>query len=257
MLMNVCMSPGDTCPGETRKQTNTHTHKKKKNTHTSTHTCTHTHIYSHLFRAGSQGTIPQKPTYLWSRPCETQSLPASKSYQTQSAAELLWLCPLGFREGFFALPVQLDLQKPWISRGCLCVVLDFASPPKVILCPSIPDQIHHTHDLNLRFHEPQEINLQGKTLVILWSTPRCGSGPKCGLEAPPPPPPCALGPLPPPAWAAPSRSLAKRAKGGGRRKERAGREGVWLEGRVLQLEWGMGGDPPNTSWGQTHIWGLL
>ena len=30
---------------------------------------------------------------------------------------------------------------------------------------------------------------------------------------------------------------------GGRGKERAGREGVWLEGRVLQLQWGMGGGP--------------
>ena len=29
------------------------------------------------------------------------------------------------------------------------------------------------------------------------------------------------------------------------------------QGRVLQLQWGgMGGDPPNGSWGQTHIWGL-
>ena len=42
---------------------------------------------------------------------------------------------------------------------------------------------------------------------------------------------------------------------GGRGKEQAGREGLWLEGRVLQLQWGMGGEPPNTSCGQTHIWG--
>ena len=66
--------------------------------------------------------------------------------------------------------------------------------------------------------------------------------PQVPLGGPPPPPPCALGPLPPNSLAAPSRSLAKRARGvGGRGKERAGREGVWLEGRVLQLQWGMGG----------------
>ena len=77
----------------------------------------------------------------------------------------------------------------------------------------------------------------------------CGVLPDVGLAptgvwSPPPPPPSALGPHPPsPVWAA-SRSLAKRAKGGGGRgKERAGREGVWLEGRVLQLQWGMGGGP--------------
>ena len=35
-----------------------------------------------------------------------------------------------------------------------------------------------------------------------------------------------------------------------------GREGPWLEGRVLQLQWGDGEDPSNSSWGQTHIWGL-
>ena len=68
-------------------------------------------------------------------------------------------------------------------------------------------------------------------------------------------------PPPTPDWAAPSRTpgeLQKEPSGvGGRGRERAGREGLWFEGRVLQLQWGMGGgDPPNTSWGQTHIWGL-
>ena len=63
----------------------------------------------------------------------------------------------------------------------------------------------------------------------------------------PPPTPCALGPPPPPAWAAPFRALQKEPRGvGGRGKERAGREGVWLEGRVLQLQWGMLGNGPNT-----------
>ena len=70
-----------------------------------------------------------------------------------------------------------------------------------------------------------------------------------------------LGPLPTPDWAAPSRTpgaLQKEPRRvGGRGRERAGREGLWLEGRVLQLQLGMGGgDPPNTSWGQTHIWGF-
>ena len=62
-------------------------------------------------------------------------------------------------------------------------------------------------------------------------------------------------PPPTPDWAAPSRTPGasqKKPRGVGGR----GREGFWLEGRVLQLQWGMGGDPPNTSWGQTHIWGL-
>ena len=77
---------------------------------------------------------------------------------------------------------------------------------------------------------------------VMSSAPRCGSGPKCCLEAPPPstplrpetPPPHQPGPPPPGA-------LQKEPRGvGGRGKERAGREGVWLEGRVLQLQWGEG-----------------
>ena len=64
------------------------------------------------------------------------------------------------------------------------------------------------------------------------------------LGGPPPPPPCALGYLPPPHQPGPPPpgALQKEPRGvGGRGKERAGREGVWLEGRVLQLQWGMGG----------------
>ena len=90
----------------------------------------------------------------------------------------------------------------------------------------------------------------------LSSAPRCGSSPDCRLEGPPPPPPpFALGPLPPTSLGRPLPEPCKKSQGGvgGRGKERAGREGGWLEGRVLQLQWGMGGDPPNTSWGQTHI----
>ena len=66
---------------------------------------------------------------------------------------------------------------------------------------------------------------------------RCGSGPMCRLEGPPSPPLCAASPMP--AQAAPSRSIAKRAReeGGERAKGRVGKEGLWLEGRVLQLPW--------------------
>ena len=53
----------------------------------------------------------------------------------------------------------------------------------------------------------------------LSSTPRCGSGPKCRLEAPPPPPPCALGPLPP------LPEPCKKSQGGGGKRKRRGRGG--------------------------------
>ena len=79
------------------------------------------------------------------------------------------------------------------------------------------------------------------------------------MEAPPPPHPLApWDPSPATSLGRPLPEPCKKSQGGvgGRGKERAGREGVWLEGRVLQLQWGDVGDPPNTSWGQTHIWGL-
>ena len=70
--------------------------------------------------------------------------------------------------------------------------------------------------------------------------------PQVPLEGPPPPTPPRT-PPPTPDWAAPSRTpgaLQKEPRGvGGRGRERAGREGLWLEGRVLQLQWGMGGGP--------------
>ena len=71
--------------------------------------------------------------------------------------------------------------------------------------------------------------------------------PQVPLEAPPLHPLSLWDPSPSPAWAAPSRSLAKRAKGGGGKRE-------WGKGPPITM--GDGGDPPNTSWGQTHIWGL-
>ena len=84
--------------------------------------------------------------------------------------------------------------------------------------------------------------------------PGVGLAPSAAWRAPPLHLLAPWDPYPPPAWAAPPRALQKEPSGvGGRGKERAGSEGVWLEGRVLQLQWGMWGDPPNTSWGQTHI----
>ena len=60
---------------------------------------------------------------------------------------------------------------------------------------------------------------------------------------PPPPPPCTLGPLPPPQpGPPPPGALQKEPRGVGGKREGEGGEGrVWLEGRVLQLQWGMGG----------------
>ena len=65
-------------------------------------------------------------------------------------------------------------------------------------------------------------------------------------EGPPPPPP--LGPLPPHQTGPPRPGLpehCKKSQGGWGEegRERAGREWLWLEGRVLQLQWGMGGGP--------------
>ena len=66
-------------------------------------------------------------------------------------------------------------------------------------------------------------------------------------------PPATQDPSPTPAWAAPSQSISKRAKGLGGRRE--GRAVAWGKGlRVTMGGWG--GDPSKSSWGQTHIWGL-
>ena len=78
---------------------------------------------------------------------------------------------------------------------------------------------------------------QGKGTMVRENIedPQMWVWPQVPLEGPPPPPP----PTPPPPHA-----LQKEPRGvGGRGRERAGREGLWLEGRGLQLQWGMGGGP--------------
>ena len=67
-------------------------------------------------------------------------------------------------------------------------------------------------------------------------------------------------PPPTPDWATPSRTpgaLQKEPRGvGGRGRERVGREGLWLEGRVLQLQWGNGGGAVQTPVGaRPTSWG--
>ena len=82
---------------------------------------------------------------------------------------------------------------------------------------------------------------------------RCGRGKD---RVPPEVLPRSPGLLPHTSLDRPSRSIAKRARGaGGRGRERAGREGLWLEGRVLQLQLGDGGESLQRAagWGQTHI----
>ena len=88
--------------------------------------------------------------------------------------------------------------------------------------------------------------------------PDVGLAPSAAWSPPPLPPPYALGPLAPTSLGRPLPEPCQKSQGGwGEEGGRGqGGNGVWLEGRVLQLQWGMGGDPPNTSWGQTHIWGL-
>ena len=83
--------------------------------------------------------------------------------------------------------------------------------------------------------------------------------PQVPLEGPPLHPPLhPRTPPPTPDWAAPSRSIAKRAKGGWGEegRSRRGGKGFGLREGSSNCNGGWGGDPPNTSWGQTHIWGL-
>ena len=75
--------------------------------------------------------------------------------------------------------------------------------------------------------------------------------PQVPLEGPPPPPP--LGPLP---HTRPSRPVPDSADSGALQKEPRGCGEKGGEGRGFGLREGLGGGPPNTSWGQTHIWGL-
>ena len=68
--------------------------------------------------------------------------------------------------------------------------------------------------------------------------------------------------LPPPTTRptpAPGALLKEPGVGGGRGGRRAGKKGLWLQGRVLQLQWGVGGcggDLPKRRCAQTHIWEL-
>ena len=58
------------------------------------------------------------------------------------------------------------------------------------------------------------------------------------------PPPCTPGPLPHTRLGRPVPEHCKKSQGGWGEEEGrggGGREGFWLEGRVLQLQWGMGG----------------
>ena len=76
---------------------------------------------------------------------------------------------------------------------------------------------------------------------------------------PPPPPPCDLGPLPPhQPGPPPPGALQKEPSGGWGEEGRRGRggKGFGLREGSSNYNGGWGGDPPNTSWGQTHIWGL-
>ena len=89
------------------------------------------------------------------------------------------------------------------------------------------------------------------------SPPRCGSGPKCRLETPPPPPPCALGTLPPqPAWA----GACKKSQGGWGEEGRRGRggKGFGLREGSSNYNGGWGGPSRHQlgGVGQTHIRGL-
>ena len=84
-----------------------------------------------------------------------------------------------------------------------------------------------------------------------------GLAPSAAWTALPPSTPLAHGPLPHTSLGHPLPEHCKKSQGvGGKKGGRVGREGLWLEGRVLHSQWGFGGDLPKGSWGQTHIWGL-
>ena len=80
--------------------------------------------------------------------------------------------------------------------------------------------------------------------------------PQVPLGGPPPPPPRT--PLPHQPGPPPSRSLAKKSQGACGEEGRKGRGGKGFGSREGSSNYngGWGGGPPNTSWGQTHIWGL-
>ena len=71
--------------------------------------------------------------------------------------------------------------------------------------------------------------------------PDVGLAPSTAGGPSPPPAPWDPCPRTPPGLPRPG-ALQKEPRGvGGRGREGARREGLWLEGRVLQLQWGMGG----------------
>ena len=82
---------------------------------------------------------------------------------------------------------------------------------------------------------------------IFLSTPRCGSGPKCRLDGPPPPPLTTEGPLPHTSGCDqpgphPPGALQKEPGGlGGRGRGKVGREGLWSGNGPPAAMGGMGG----------------
>ena len=96
----------------------------------------------------------------------------------------------------------------------------------------------------------------GKATYMRRVPPDVGLAPSNRWRALPSTPPCTLGPLPHTRLGRPVPEHCKKSQEGGKR------EGEGGEGRGFGLRKGPpiamrdGGDPPNTSWGQTHIWGL-
>ena len=79
------------------------------------------------------------------------------------------------------------------------------------------------------------------------------------LGGPPPPPPLSpLGPLPPTSLGRPLPEPCKKSQGGWGEEGRRGRggKGFGLREGSSNYNGGWGGRTPNTTWGQTHIWGL-
>ena len=120
------------------------------------------------------------------------------------------------------------------------------------------DRHNCSHDVSQKFDYFAVTSCKARNhgTPVIRVPPNVGLTPSAAWRPPPtplrprtPPPP------PPPAWAAPSRSLAKRAKGGGGEEGRRGRGWKGLREGSSNYNGGWG-DPPNTSWGQTHIWGL-
>ena len=81
--------------------------------------------------------------------------------------------------------------------------------------------------------------------------------PQVPLGRPSPSTPYDLGPLPHTSLGRTLPEYCKKSQGvGGRGRGKVGREGLWSGKGPPVAMGGMGGGPPNGSWGQTHIWGL-